>query len=241
MPTKRPAFTGRPLKCDGVASRLHEQEFRVGVEWLLKHVLQGDDVARFTSVMCGGVASRLYDFRCQKKTCGGVARTHRAAGMQLTDTTGRCYYVYWIAAGPRAYFGATVDPRKRLRQHNGELAGGAARTCGRGPWRFVRVTSGFRTWQEALQYEWAAKHCTRRCRSGETRRAALDALDRRERWTSNSPAAVDVPLAHEEHPTRYGEPTAADAIARAPAPAAQRPATSIRRRRFRKILHGVTY
>ena len=158
----------------------------------------------------------------------------------------RCYFVYWIASGSRAYFGATVDPRRRLRQHNGELAGGAARTRGRGPWRFVRVTSGFRTWQEALQYEWAAKHCTRRCRGTATRRAALNALGRRERWTSNSPAAVEVPLVHRDDPTEYGASPELPAPAPAAAPASiPKPASKrIRRRgrgRYKRTLLGVTY
>ena len=85
-------------------------------------------------------------------------------------------YVYLIRAGARAYIGATVHPARRLRQHNGELAGGARRTRGRGPWHFHCVVVGFRTWREALQFEWAFKRATRRCRSDATRGAALDAL-----------------------------------------------------------------
>ena len=34
------------------------------------------------------------------------------------------YFVYWIQSGRRAYIGATVNLQKRLRQHNGEIAGG---------------------------------------------------------------------------------------------------------------------
>ena len=65
------------------------------------------------------------------------------------------HYVYWIRAGQRHYIGATVNPSRRLRQHNGELTGGAARTHGCGVWTIEKLVTGFRTWKEALQFEWA--------------------------------------------------------------------------------------
>jgi predicted GIY-YIG superfamily endonuclease len=116
------------------------------------------------------------------------------------------YYVYWIQSGARAYIGATVDPKKRLRQHNGEIVGGAARTRNRGPWHFHCVISGFRTWKETLQYEWAAKFYSRRARGIKARQEALEALNMKERWTSKSPMASEVPLTVEYTPTQYGHP-----------------------------------
>ena len=157
------------------------------------------------------------------------------------------YYVYWIQSGPRAYIGATVDPRKRLRQHNGEIVGGAARTRNRGPWRFHCVISGFRTWQEALQYEWAFKYYSRRCRGIAARRTALEQLNARERWTSNSPLAREVPLALEYEPTIYGAPPDDYAPSTSRAAGGARNVTDRkttvprRRRRFKKTLRGVTY
>lgn len=158
------------------------------------------------------------------------------------------YYVYWIQSGPRAYIGATVDPRKRLRQHNGEIVGGAARTRNRGPWRFHCVISGFRSWQEALQYEWAFKYYSRRCRGIAARRAALDQLNARERWTSNSPLAREVPLTLEYEPSIYGGPpddyqaaTTSGTTNRRASGGPLKKAAAPRRRRFKKTLGGVTY
>ena len=147
------------------------------------------------------------------------------------------YYVYWIQSGPRAYIGATVDPKKRLRQHNGEIVGGAARTRNRGPWHFHCVISGFRTWKEALQYEWAAKYYTRRARGISARTLAIEELNRRERWTSNSPLASEVPLTLEYAPTAYGGPS--DDYA----PILAKPVKKCRHRRtkFTKTLHNVHY
>lgn len=113
------------------------------------------------------------------------------------------YYVYWLQSASRSYIGATVDPARRLRQHNGEVKGGAARTRGRGPWRFHCVISGFRTWRESLQFEWAFKHHSRTCRSVATREDALRQLMARERWTSNSPRASEVALVVDFDPVQY--------------------------------------
>ena len=60
----------------------------------------------------------------------------------------------------RTYNGYTVNPSKRIRQHNQEIKGGAkyTRIWGNKSWEMIVLIKGFPDHRNALQCEWKIKH-----------------------------------------------------------------------------------
>lgn len=73
--------------------------------------------------------------------------------------TPAAWRVYVLASATLAatYVGVTVDLERRLRQHNGELPGGARATRRGRPWRAERVFGPFADRAEAQRVEHAVK------------------------------------------------------------------------------------
>lgn len=80
-------------------------------------------------------------------------------------STSRLFACYLLVSKPpsrkrlsasRTYIGFTVNPSRRLRQHNGEIRyGGAHRTKRGRPWENIAVIHGFTSKTHAMQFEWA--------------------------------------------------------------------------------------
>ena len=56
------------------------------------------------------------------------------------------------------YVGATNNPSRRLRQHNGELLGGARSTLSGRPWTMKALFGPYADRREAMRAEYALKH-----------------------------------------------------------------------------------
>ena len=92
------------------------------------------------------------------------------------------WFVYLLAttsAPSRTYVGATVDPDRRLRQHNGQLKGGARATSRvPGGWYRVCYIKGFESKREALRFEWWWKRRSAKLNGTplERRQVAMEAM-----------------------------------------------------------------
>jgi len=97
-----------------------------------------------------------------------------------------CYCL--VGKTGKTYVGFSVNVDRRLRQHNGEIKGGAKATRG-GEWTRVCTVAGFPTQQSALQFEWKWKYLTRKASGSsavERRFYALHQLVNSEQSTTNA-------------------------------------------------------
>lgn len=79
------------------------------------------------------------------------------------NTRSVVWYIYLIrnSDNSRLYCGVTTDPNRRIRQHNGEIPGGAKATRAKRPWSFVYLTNA-PTKSAALRREIVIKKMTRK-------------------------------------------------------------------------------
>jgi predicted GIY-YIG superfamily endonuclease len=118
-----------------------------------------------------------------------------------------CYLLVSLTS-KRTYVGITNNLQRRIRQHNGEIKGGAKATRIGRP-HYCRVTvGGFTSQQECLQFEWMWKHMAPRKSHGEKARIVkLKVLLQKDQWTRHAPLACTVPLVVSvyPHPPRQEE------------------------------------
>lgn len=101
----------------------------------------------------------------------------------------------------KSYVGSTNDMHRRIRQHNGEIKGGAKYTQMGRPWRIACIIEGFHTHQQALQFEWALKFQSRKVPKTKPKLSAIQKRGKGlinlvglERWTSSAEEAKNIRL-----------------------------------------------
>ena len=80
--------------------------------------------------------------------------------METTSSFSGCYILRSRnpAYKTSCYIGFTVNPPRRIKQHNGDLVGGAFKTHVKRPWDMTLVVWGFPTKNLALKFEWIWQH-----------------------------------------------------------------------------------
>ncbi|KAH8741459.1 hypothetical protein FG386_002413 [Cryptosporidium ryanae] len=82
---------------------------------------------------------------CEQK-CGSFGSSHF------------CYLLTSEAKKKASYIGYSLNPCRRLRQHNGEIKNGAKKTKSGTPWEIGVCVGGFPDRISALRFEWAWQH-----------------------------------------------------------------------------------
>lgn len=107
-------------------------------------------------------------------------------------------YALFSKCRRRTYIGKTNDLLRRLRQHNGEIKGGAKATKGM-QHDHLYFVSGFKDEKQALKFEWRMHHPGGNPRS--RRPSGIDGcyktllkVCRLKQWTKSSPLAKTIPL-----------------------------------------------
>lgn len=103
------------------------------------------------------------------------------------------YICYILKLNNRTYNGSTNDMKRRLRQHNGEIVGGAKQTSRKKPgekWSVYCIVGGFKDHKEALQTEWRIRRVEGRKRPSKYRGPAgrikgLNQIFKLDKFTSN--------------------------------------------------------
>lgn len=112
----------------------------------------------------------------------------------MTDS--RDYLVYCLQSTitpSRTYVGVTNNWPRRIRQHNGELVGGAKTTRAHRPWKgLIHITGLTKT--EALQLEWAWKHRRKGGPGPKGRITTLAFLFSLDKWTVKAPTISTLSL-----------------------------------------------
>ena len=104
------------------------------------------------------------------------------------------WFCYLIRNGNLTYNGSTNNLKRRLRQHNGEIKGGAKYTSQiKGGWEYYCIMCGFPDKINTLQCEWRWKHCNGKPGKREKQHCGvhgrikgLNQVLSLERWTNQS-------------------------------------------------------
>jgi len=107
-----------------------------------------------------------------------------------------CYFIKSLTNPNLSYNGSTNNLCRRLRQHNGEIKGGAFRTTYYRPWEYYAIVSNIPDRISALQMEWRLRYPSnkkkkeKRFKGIEGRIVGLNEVIKLEHCTSNAKISI---------------------------------------------------
>ncbi|KAJ0975621.1 hypothetical protein J5N97_017586 [Dioscorea zingiberensis] len=104
------------------------------------------------------MATLSKSFQSRKNRCSVPSKSLPGASSRAVSSFKRrpsAWSVYLIVSSriPRTYVGVTTNFARRLKQHNGELKGGAKASSAGRPWTLACIIRGFRNRSEACVFE----------------------------------------------------------------------------------------
>ncbi|AQK38696.1 holiday junction resolvase, S1x1p, URI domain nuclease isoform 1 [Zea mays] len=102
-----------------------------------------------------------------------------------------CVYLIASSRIRRTYVGVTTDFPRRLRQHNGELKGGAKASSAGRPWNLACLVEGFANRSEACEFESKWKIVSRKIARKRTELSMKSVLQHREAALSRVETFMD--------------------------------------------------
>ncbi|GFH59428.1 hypothetical protein CTEN210_15904 [Chaetoceros tenuissimus] len=79
----------------------------------------------------------------------------RSKNSKQPEPIHHCYLLQSLSNPSKTYIGYTVNPARRIKQHNGLIKGGAKYTSKFQPWKFIAIIEGFKNEPLGLRFEWA--------------------------------------------------------------------------------------
>lgn len=101
-----------------------------------------------------------------------------------------CCYIIKSRDSNNSYNGSTNDPVRRLRQHNGEISGGAFRTKQHRPWDYIAILKGLPDHINCLSCEWRIRYPNNKRKKEQKYRGVmgrivgLNEILKLEKWTN---------------------------------------------------------
>ncbi|RLM58167.1 structure-specific endonuclease subunit slx1-like [Panicum miliaceum] len=134
---------------------------------------------------------RTLPTECGEASAASDGKKPSAGAEKRKEPPPWCVYLIASSRIPRTYVGVTTDFPRRLRQHNGELKGGAKAASAGRPWNLACLVEGFVNRSEACEFEYKWKNISRKMARKRTEPSVESVLQHRQAALNRVETCVD--------------------------------------------------